>query len=302
VTDTLDTVLRHGRRFAASARARGLALMFISVFLFTLMSALIRLLGTSYPVSEIIFARSLFGFIPILFLLPSSGGWTAFHLTHPLSHLVRSFLGLLSISLYFLSLTYLTLAEAVSLSFAAPLFTVVLAIPILKERVSFWGWAAVISGFGGVLIILGPSVQTVALGAFIAILGALCNALSRISLRRLSAVASSATIVIYLTFSMIAVSGAVMCFEFKMPTALDGALLALMGLIGGTGQILVTIAHRLSPATLLAPLEYFAMIWSVVLSYAMFQEVPGAMVVLGSFVIVAAGIFVTLSSGQGGSR
>jgi drug/metabolite transporter (DMT)-like permease len=94
----------------------------------------------------------------------------------------------------------------------------------------------------------------------------------------------------------------VMCFEFKMPTALDGALLALMGLIGGTGQILVTIAHRLSPATLLAPLEYFAMIWSVVLSYAMFQEVPGAMVVLGSFVIVAAGIFVTLSSGQGGSR
>ncbi len=130
----------------AAARAqdadtgRGIALMVLAVGIYSVMDAMVKWLGPSYPVLEIVFFRSLFAFIPIAYILRRSGSLAALRTAHPLGHALRALTGLVSLSLFFYAYTRMPLANVIAISFAAPLLVTALSVPLLGERVAWRRW------------------------------------------------------------------------------------------------------------------------------------------------------------------
>ncbi len=135
---------------------RGIALMVLAVGIYSVMDAMVKWLGPSYPVLEIVFFRSLFAFLPIAYLLWRSGSLAALRTVHPLGHAMRALTGLVSLSLFFYAYTRMPLANVIAISFAAPLLVTALSVPFLGERVAWRRWSAILIGFGGVIVMVQP--------------------------------------------------------------------------------------------------------------------------------------------------
>ena len=81
-------------------------------------------------------------------------------------------------------------------------------------------------------------------------------------------------------------------FGWITPSLGEIVALISIGILGGTGHIFLTESYRHASASLVAPFDYTAMIWALVLGYAMFGETPTAEIIVGSAIIAAAGLFV----------
>jgi drug/metabolite transporter (DMT)-like permease len=283
---------------------KGILLKLVSTVLFAVMSALIRYLGVRYPVGEVVFYRSAFAIVPVVVVYAWRGELAAAVRTErPLGQAGRGALSIVGMFCNFGALARLPLIEANAISFTSPLFGVALAALVLKERVRIYRWSAVIIGFIGVLVVLAPHFSsdelavamasaTSLFGIIFAITGSLINAGTMIQTRRLTASESTSSIVFY--FSLIcALAGLVTWpFGWLTPTAGEFAVLTAIGFLGGTGHIVLTESYRYSSASVLAPFDYISMIWALVLGYALFGEMPTAMIIVGSAIIAAAGLFV----------
>jgi len=195
------------------------------------------------------------------------------------------------------------LIEANAISFTSPLISVALAAVVLKERVRIYRWSAVTIGFLGVLVVLAPHFSgdelTIAMasasslaGVTYAIAGSFTNAGTMIQTRHLTKSETTSSIVFY--FSLICALAGLVTWPFGWIKPTGGELVALVtiGFLGGTGHILLTESYRYASASVVAPFDYTSMIWALVLGYLMFGETPTVMIVLGSAIIAAAGLFV----------
>ncbi len=277
----------------------GIACQLAAGVSFTMMAALVRYVSPRVPIGEIVFARSFIALIPLLLLL----AWRdelilAVRTKNPLAHLSRSVSGIIAMFLTFAALWYLPLAEATAIGFATPLFNVMLAAIFLGEKVRIWRWTAVIIGLLGVLVMLSPYIgQTEydrddAIGALIALAAALVIAVAMTQVRYFSRTETTASLVFYFSVSC-AVGGLLtLPWGWIWPTTGDLMALLAMGVFGGFGQILITESYRYAPASVLAPFAYFTMLWSVIIGYLAFAELPKQEVFVGATVVIAAGLFV----------
>jgi len=283
---------------------KGILLKLISAVLFTVMSALIRYLGVEYPTGQVIFFRSAFAILPVVVVYAWRGELMASLRTErPLGQAGRGALAIVAMFFNFGALARLPLIEANAISFTTPLICVALAALLLKERVRIYRWSAVTVGFLGVLVVLAPhfsgeelrivlaSAASVA-GVVLALAGSVLNAGAVIQTRWLAQSESTSSIVFY--FSLIcAVAGlATWPLGWVKPTPAEWIALLSIGLLGGTAHILMTESYRYASASFLAPLDYTSMVWALGFGYAFFGEVPTTMIVLGSAIIAAAGMFV----------
>jgi len=283
---------------------KGIALKLVSAVLFAVMSALIRYLGTRYPVGEVVFYRSAFALLPVLAVYAWRGELAAALRTdRPLGQASRGALSIVGMFLNFGALARLPLIESNAIGFTSPLFGVALAALVLKERVRIYRWSAVVIGFIGVLVVLGPhfsadeltmamAAATSLSGVVYALAGSLTNAATMIQTRHLTKSETTSSIVFY--FSLIcALAGlTTLPFGWVAPTGGELAVLVSIGCLGGTAHIFLTESYRYAPASVVAPFDYTSMIFALVLGYAMFGERPTPMIVLGSAIIAAAGLFV----------
>src|ERR1044071_7179466 len=194
---------------------KAIGLKLISALLFAAMSALVRQLGDVAPVGQMVFFRSAFAILPVVFVYAIRGELaTAVRTGRPFGQLGRGLLSVCGMFSNFSSLTRLPLADATAISFASPLVTVALAALILKERVRVYRWSAVAVGFVGVIVMLAPYLELnhaaatgTAIGALFALAAAFCNAGTVIQPRRLTDSETTSSIVFY--FSLFcAVAGA----------------------------------------------------------------------------------------------
>lgn len=277
----------------------GIALQLGATFLFTLMGALIRYVGDRIPIGEQIFARSFLALIPLLLML----AWrrelaSAFRMKSPARHLARAFTGITAMVLLFLGLARLPLADATAISFITPLFNVALAALFLGEIVRIYRWGAVAVGFIGVMIMLSPHLgaaamtSSAAIGALMTLFGAFFTAAAMTQVRSMTSTETTASLVF--SFQLIAAVCGLLMFPWTWvwPSPSDALALLGIGVFGGVAQILLTDSYRHAPASVVAPFSYTAMIWAVVLGYFMFNELPGAIVLAGAAIVVAAGLFV----------
>jgi drug/metabolite transporter (DMT)-like permease len=270
---------------------RGILLMCAAVLLFTLSSTMAKLLGAGFPVSEIVFFRSLLAFVPILFAIRGAGGWSVLRTDRPGAHLLRSAIGGAALFLGFYTLLLMPLADYFAFTYAAPLFATMLSVPLLGEKVGIRRWSAVAVGFAGVLVMLRPDGQDFDAATLLALLTALVFALAIIAVRNLRT-ESAATTVFYYTLAGALLSGALLPFEWRTPTGRELLLLLGIGITSGIGQLWMTASYRLAPPAIVAPFDYSSMIWALGLGFALFGTFPDPPMLLGAAIVVASGIYI----------
>jgi drug/metabolite transporter (DMT)-like permease len=273
---------------------RAIASIVVAMFLFTVLDALVKLLAAhGYSTWQLVFCRSLFSFIVILPLVRAQGGWRALATTRPFQHLGRAAMGMGALWLWFYSYREIPLADAYALSFSAPLFMTALSVPLLGERVGMHRWAAVLVGLGGILVMVRPGSGVFEPSALYVLSSAVLYALAIIQIRGLGATETTLRIVFYFTLLCTVTSGLSLPFVGRLPESWgDAGLLVAIGLLGGFAQLCMTDAYRHAPVSIVAPFDYTAMLWAVLLGMALFGDRPGWPVLTGAAVVIASGLYI----------
>jgi drug/metabolite transporter (DMT)-like permease len=274
-------------------RLLGIALRVGAATCFAGMAAAIKLgdrAGVNLP--ELAFYRFAFGLPPLLIWIALTRNAGAWRTQRPLAHLTRGMIGLTTMVLAFAGLTYLPLAEAATIGFAAPLFSVALSALILGEPVGRHRWSAVALGFAGVLIVMRPGGSHLpAIGLSLALLAALGTAAVTITLRQIGRTEATPTIVLWFTCFSMAVTGLFLPFYGRAHDGPTWAILLALGLCGGLGQLFLTSALRFAPVSVVVPFDYSQLIWAVLLGWLLFDTHPAASTWAGAALIVASGLY-----------
>ena len=282
---------------------RAISSKLVSVLLFAVMSALVRHVGETIPLGQVVFFRSAFAIIPVMVIYAWRGELgAALRTGRPLGHVTRGLIAVVSMFLNFAALARLPLVDATAISFAAPFITVALAALVLKEPVRAYRWSAVMVGFGGVLVMLWPYLNVGALvsagstastiGAACAITAAFTNAGATIQTRRLTDSETTASIVFYFSLICTLAGLASLPFAWHAPSVRELTALVSIGVIGGLSHIFLTESYRYAPASVVAPFDYMALLWAFFFGYVLFGEIPGGYVYAGAAVVAGSGLFV----------
>jgi len=274
--------------------ARAIASVVAAMLLFTVLDTMVKYLAAhGYSTWQLVFCRSLFSFVVILPLVRAQGGRRALVTRRPLDHLFRGAVGMAALWCWFYAYRNIPLADAYALSFSAPLFMTVLSVPMLREQVGGHRWSAVLVGLAGVLIMVQPGGGVFDLSALVVLLSAFLYALAIILLRGLGATETTLGTVFYFTLFCTVVSAASLPFTGRLPQSWgDAGLLVAIGLLGGVAQLFLTEAYRSAPVSIVAPFDYSAMLWAVLLGMAVFGERPGWPVLSGAAVVIASGLYI----------
>jgi drug/metabolite transporter (DMT)-like permease len=205
---------------------------------------------------------------------------------------LRSTLSLVSMLFGFTSLSYLTLANATALSFTAPLFATILAAMVLGETVRRRRWTATLVGFIGVLIVLRPGVSGIGFGEFLALTGAFLTALVIIVVKQMSRTEPSNAIVAYMVLLLTPMSLVCALPFWSWPQAGDWPFVIGMGLAGTVGHVCWTRAISLCDASVVVPFDYVRLIFTIIIGILAFAEQPDTFTLIGSAIIVLAGIYI----------
>lgn len=275
-----------------SATLKGLAAALFAFALFSSHDAIIKALGGSYPVFQIIFFSMLFAFVPMSMLMLADKAAANFRPRHPWLVLLRSVLAIVSMSCAFYAFTSLPLAEVYALLFAMPLLVTALSVPLLGEKVRIQRWAAVLVGLVGVLVVLRPGVTELAPGHAAALVAALASALSTILVRKLGAEERSAVLILYPMLASMTAMSMTLPAVYVPVELIDLGLMAAIGFLSVLAQFFTISAYRAAPAAVVAPLQYSQILWATLFGALFFAERPDFYVAVGSSIIIASGIFV----------
>ena len=271
---------------------RGLGFAFLGFAVFASHDALIKVLGSTYSVMQIIFFATLFSFVPMAVTILTDRTTGNFLPHHPWLVLLRSALMVTSMVCAFYAFSVLPLAEVYSLLFSFPLIVTVLSIPILGEVVRAQRWAAVGVGLIGVLIVLRPGATEITLGHLAALAAAFCSAFGSVLVRKIGNEERSAVLILYPMLLAILVMSLLQPAVYQPPSLLHLAMMALVGVFSVIAQHLIILAYRAAPAGVVAPSQYSQIIWATIFGMIFFGERPDVWVAVGASVIIASGVFV----------
>ena len=197
-----------------------------------------------------------------------------------------------------LSLQRMPLAETTCLIFTAPLFVVLLATPVLGEKVGVLGWLAVVIGFLGMLLVVRPGSGLNGLGIVFALLGAIANATYQLMSRLLVSSEKAITLLFYTAMVGSLCFGLILpwFWEGKTPTQMELVLFVMLGVFGGSGHYFFTLAYRHASASALAPVTYLQLLWAALLGWLIFDTAPQGLSILGMLIVAGAGVMIALKS------
>ena len=278
----------------APARSlRAVLLMLAAVALFSLMDAGLKLLAAHYPPFQVAALRgaSSLPFV-LVWVAATSGLAPLLRVRWPL-HLLRGVLGITMMAAFVYALQTLPLSTAYAIFFVAPLLITALSVPLLRERVGPRRWTAIAVGLVGVLVLLRPTGEgMLSLASLAVLLAALMYAISAISVRVLARTDSTQSMMVWLLTMMALGAGALAIPGWVDIRASDGWIILGVGIAGAFGQYAITEAFRRGEASLIAPLEYTALVWGVLLDATLWGVLPDRITWLGAGIIVASGLYL----------
>ena len=265
---------------------------------FTVAAALVKFAAPHVPLSEIVLFRSLVAALCLLPLLRGQGGLAALRTRRPVGHVLRLAAGLAGMYGSFYGYAMLPLATVTALGFSMPIFLALLSFPLLGERIRPGRALAVGAGLVGVLIVMRPWQAGAQRGAdlllgpsAVVMAGVACWALAMISISRMGQAGErNVTIVLLFSLGSSVVAGLLCVPVWVTP---DGStLMALLGIgaVSALAQILMTEGYRSGEATMLAPFEYGAILYTVLMGWLIWAEVPDGWEFAGIGVLVASGL------------
>jgi drug/metabolite transporter (DMT)-like permease len=271
----------------------GIVAMLAAVATFAVMDATMKQLVRTYPPLEVSCLRGLAS-IPFFLLAVTIGGeWRGLVPVRWQEHLMRGVLAVFMLWTFTYAVSKLPLSSAYGIFLCAPLLITALSAWLLREHVGPHRWSAIACGLLGVVIILKPGhSDMLTLGGLAALASALCYAVAALMIRRLTR--TDSTLSIGLSFMLIvAIVTGIAIYPSWVPLARsDWPLLVTLGLSGAIAQYLIIHAFRSAPASVIAPFEYTALLWGIVLDWLLWNTVPSMRMLSGASVVVASGLYL----------
>jgi drug/metabolite transporter (DMT)-like permease len=193
--------------------------------------------------------------------------------------------------LFVYGIRQMTMAQATTISFLSPLLITVLSIPLLGEIVGLRRWSAVAAGMIGMLIVVRPGTAGFQPAALFGVASSGCWSLALIITRKMAASDPYQTTLLWSALTGTAVLTVLLPFELAWPTGPQLALCLMLGVLSSVGQWLVVLAHRVAPASLLAPISYTQLPWVAAGGYLVFNNLPDQWTLLGASIIIASGLY-----------
>ncbi|HEY4472863.1 MAG TPA: DMT family transporter [Stellaceae bacterium] len=271
---------------------RGIAYMVGSTVMFAGGNAVVKWQLASYPLGEVAFGRTLFAFLTVMVIVLPRTGLAVLRTNRYREHLQRGLSQFGSMLCWFLAVSALSLGSATAIGFAAPLFTTLLSIVMLKEKVGIHRWSALIVGFVGVLIVTHPGAGTLTMGAFFALGNAVLISTVAIAIRRMSATESTETLTLYQMSIMTVCTACLLTLGLRAPHWADALMIAFAGIGNGIAQYWWTRSLSLAPPSAVVPFNYLSLIWAAMLGFAIWGDVPTASLLAGSVIVVASGLYI----------
>ena len=265
--------------------------MFMSVCAFSVMDAIVKWSDT-YPVGQVLFFRGFCGLFPLFFLIPKEKYFNFYKTKRPSLHLKRCLSGLIAIVAIFIALRKLPLATVTSISFAAPIFTTILSIFLLNEKVGFYRWLAVLMGFIGILIISEPGFNSMNIYYVYPIIFCLGLSYVAITIKQLSSTEPVWLISFYFSLSIMIMSLFTITNGWIFPNIIDLALLSLLGILGGLANLWLTQSYKFSDVSLVTPLKYLALVFAIFFGYFIWEEVPTYKTLIGSILVIVSSLII----------
>ena len=274
-------------------RLTGIALMCGAVALFSCLDTTGKYLNSHMDVLQVVWARYFCAFVLSVIL---SNPWTSpgmMRTTRPVLQIGRSVLLLTSTAVNFFALIYLQLDQALAILFATPFIVAALSVPMLGEKVGRRRWIAICVGFLGVLLVTRPGFGGIHPAAILSVISAICYSLYNIATRAVSRTDSSETSLFYTNLVGAVLMTPMLYFVWTTPRSwFIVMLMIVIGAFGALGHYLLIIAHRLAPPALLAPFMYTQLIWTSLLGYMVFADVPNEWTLAGAVVVTASGLYI----------
>lgn len=274
---------------------RALPFILLAGLCFSTLDATAKFLVQEHTLFLVVWARYAGQMVvttPIAWHRGGAGFWRTRHLR---MQLVRSLFLVIATLSFFGALRFLPLAEGTAVSFLAPMFALLLALPVLGERPTRARWLSALGGFAGILLLVRPGSAVFHPATALLVLAAVSNALYQLLTRKLPHDTPHTTLFYSALVGTVLLSAALPFAETPASIGLrDGVLLLTLGLFAGLGHWALITAFLRAPATLVAPFTYVHMIWATLYGLAVFGQLPDALSALGMSVIVASGIGLVL--------
>lgn len=270
----------------------GIAYMVASTVMFAGGNAAVKWQLETYPLGEVAFCRTLFAFLTVALIVLPRAGLSVLRTNRYREHVQRGLSQFGSMLCWMLAVSALSLGAATAIGFAAPLFTTLLSIVVLKEKVGIHRWSALLLGFVGVIVITDPGPGMLTYGALFALGNAILISTVAIAIRRMSLSESTETLTFYQMSIILLCTACLLPFGFSMPTWYDALMLALAGIGNGIAQFWWTRSLSLAPPSAVVPFNYLSLVWATLLGFAIWGDVPTPALLIGSAIVVASGLYI----------
>lgn len=258
------------------------------------MFLLVKLAGNrGVHVGESLFWRQLAGLPVAIVWLWWNKDLASIRTVRPGAHALRMVLGISAMALNFSAMVLLPMADATTFGFATQIFATILAALLLAEPTGKYRWGAVLLGFVGILVALRPGEQAVnATGALVALTGALFTACVVIQIRRLTRTEAPGAIVFWFSLTSIVPLGIAQFFVGRPHDFETWLIIGGLSLAGAIGQILLTASLRYASVATIMTIDYSSLLWSALLGYLVFVDIPGDSILQGAPLIIGAGLII----------
>jgi len=277
----------------------GIVLMLCAFLCFTAIDSCAKALVQTLPAFEVVFFRYL-GHVAIVsaFFMPSQG-FGLLKANRPRTQIARAFVLLIGTTLNFFAVGYLPLAVTSAIFFLSPLMICALSVPFLRERVGPRRWAAILVGFLGVLVIVRPGLGELHWAWILSLGATLCASVYMMLTRVLAGEDTTETSQFYASIIPACAMFPIALWVWVWPQGwFEITLVCSIGFFGWIGHQFATIAHRMAPASTLAPFVYTQILWMTAAGYLFFNTVPDIWVYVGAVIVTASGLYVWLRERQ----
>jgi drug/metabolite transporter (DMT)-like permease len=287
---TSTVAFEHAER---KRRLRAIGMMLAAVALFALMDTFLKMLSAHYPAMQVAALRGASSLPIVLAWAVATVGVGGLLRVRWSLHLLRGALGILMMASFVFALRSLPLSTTYAIFFVAPLMITALSVPFLGERVGPRRWIAIAIGLAGVLVVLRPtSTGLLSIAGLAVLLSALGYAVSAITVRILAKTYSVQSMMVWLMALMASGAGVLAAPEWVPVRIEHGWLIAALGVTGAIGQYAITMAFKWGEASLIAPLEYTALVWGVCFDLAIWGVLPDQVTWIGAAIIVSSGLYL----------
>lgn len=268
----------------------GVILAFLAYASFSVADALIKATGPTMSVFEIAFFTTSLSIIPAILTKRGERWRDLYKLRHPWLVHLRCATAISGTACVMFAFTHIPFADVYAIGFLTPIIVTLLGVLVLREHVALHRWLLLIISFLGVVLVIRPGVRDLQLGHLAIFCSVFFGGITTIILRHVAPKERRVSLVGLQVLYSALFNGVMMIPTFVIPSPEQLAVFLGIGLLGGTGGLLLIAAARRTPANLVAPVQYSQLIWAIVFGALFFGEYPDYVAVIGLVIVLAAGL------------